>query len=50
MERKENKPAKKFYIELFLSQAMNFQFVYPSERDIIPEFILNALIEKIKEQ
>lgn len=36
--------------QLLLGQLMNFQFVYPSERDLVPEWVINKLIEKVKEQ
>lgn len=35
---------------LLMAQFMSFQFVYPSERDIIPRWLFDALVEKAKEQ
>lgn len=36
--------------ELLLSQLMNFRFVYPSERGIIPKWLMEELITRVKHQ
>ncbi len=35
---------------LLLAQLLNFQFVYPSERDIIPRWLFDELLNRAKEQ
>jgi hypothetical protein len=35
---------------LLMAQVLSFQFVYPSERDIIPRWLFDTLMEKAKEQ
>ncbi len=35
---------------LLLSQVLNFQFVYPTERDIVPKWLFDELIELAKNQ
>jgi predicted nucleotidyltransferase len=35
---------------LLLAQVMSFQFVYPSERDILPRWLVDTLLEKAREQ
>ncbi|QHT69412.1 nucleotidyltransferase family protein [Rhodocytophaga rosea] len=35
---------------LLLAQVLSFQFVYPSERDIIPRWLFDTLMEKAREQ
>lgn len=35
---------------LLLAQLLNFQFVYPSDRDIIPRWLIDELLRKAKEQ
>jgi hypothetical protein len=35
---------------LLFSQLLSFQFVYPSERDIIPRWLFDNLIARAKEQ
>lgn len=35
---------------LLLSALVNFQFVYPSERDIIPRWVFDSLLQKAQEQ
>ncbi|WP_114778847.1 nucleotidyltransferase [Botryobacter ruber] len=36
--------------QLLLAQLLNFQFVYPSERDIIPRWLFDELLMRAKEQ
>lgn len=36
--------------QLLLSQFLNFQFVYPSERDVIPKWLFEELLQRAKEQ
>jgi hypothetical protein len=36
--------------QLVLSQFLNFQFIYPSERDIIPKWLFDNLIKKAIDQ
>ncbi|MCL5783982.1 MAG: nucleotidyltransferase [Patescibacteria group bacterium] len=36
--------------EILLSLILNFRFVYPSERDIIPNWLLEELISRVKYQ
>lgn len=38
------------YWEVLLEQVVNFRFVYPSERDKVPDWLLNELIVRMKEQ
>ena len=35
---------------LLLSQILNFQFIYPSERDIVPEWLVQELLLRAKNQ
>jgi hypothetical protein len=35
---------------LLLSQFLNFQFVYPSERDVVPKWLFEELLERAKDQ
>lgn len=35
---------------LLLSHLLTFQFVYPSERDLVPKHVFDELLEKAKEQ
>lgn len=35
---------------LLLAQFLNFQFIYPSERDLVPKWLFNELIERANEQ
>lgn len=35
---------------LLLAQLLNFQFVYPSDRDIIPRWLFDKLLSKAKDQ
>jgi hypothetical protein len=35
---------------LLLSQIINYQFVYPSERHLIPKWLFNELLERAREQ
>ena len=35
---------------LLLGQLLNFQFVYPSERDMVPKWLFNELLQRSKEQ
>lgn len=36
--------------QLVLAQVMSFQFVYPSERDLIPKWLFDELIKRAQEQ
>ena len=36
--------------QLLLSQLLNFQFVYPSDRDIIPKWVMDELLQRAQEQ
>jgi len=36
--------------QLLLSQLINFQFCYPSQRDLAPRWLMDELLEKAKEQ
>ncbi|MFN3405274.1 MAG: nucleotidyltransferase [Cytophagaceae bacterium] len=35
---------------LLLGQLLNFQFIYPSERDVVPRWLFDDLLERAKEQ
>jgi hypothetical protein len=35
--------------ELFFSELLNFMFVYPSERDIIPRWVIDDLTRRVRE-
>lgn len=36
--------------ELLLSQVINFQFVYPADRDIIPKWLFEELMQRARQQ
>lgn len=36
--------------EILLSHILNFRFIYPSEREIIPKWLLDELLSRVKEQ
>ena len=38
------------YWEVLLIAALNFRFVYPSERDAIPDWLLEELLERLRNQ
>lgn len=38
------------YWEVLLIQLLNFRFIYPSERHLIPRWLLDELIERLKAQ
>lgn len=35
---------------LLLAQFLSFQFVYPSDRDIIPKWLFDELLDRAKDQ
>jgi hypothetical protein len=38
------------YWEVLLIQLLNFRFVYPSERDLVPRWLLEELIGRLNAQ
>jgi len=38
------------YWEVLLMALLNFRFVYPSERDLIPKWIMDELLERLRDQ
>jgi predicted nucleotidyltransferase len=38
------------YWEVLLIALLNFRFVYPSERDVIPQWLMDELLERLKDQ
>jgi hypothetical protein len=38
------------YWEVLLMHLLNFRFVYPSERDCVPRWLMDELIERLKQQ
>ena len=42
--------AMELYWEVLLIQILNFRFIYPTERDLIPRWLFDELIDRIKAQ
>lgn len=42
--------AMELYWEVLLIQVLNFRFIYPTERHIIPRWLFDELIERVKAQ
>ncbi|WP_126173557.1 nucleotidyltransferase family protein [Altericroceibacterium xinjiangense] len=42
--------AMELYWEVLLIQLLNFRFVYPSERDCIPQWLMDELLERVQMQ
>ena len=42
--------AMELYWEVLLIQILNFRFIYPTERDLIPRWIFDELIDRVKAQ
>ena len=42
--------AMELYWEVLLIQILNFRFIYPTERDLIPRWLFDELVERIKAQ
>jgi hypothetical protein len=38
------------YWEVLLIALLNFRFIYPSERDVIPQWLMDELLERLKGQ
>lgn len=38
------------YWEVLLMHVLNFRFIYPTERDLIPRWLFDTLIERIQAQ
>ena len=38
------------YWEVLLINVLNFRFVYPTERDLIPRWLYDELLERLKAQ
>ena len=38
------------YWEVLLIAVLNFRFIYPSERDVIPNWLLSELLERLQKQ
>jgi predicted nucleotidyltransferase len=38
------------YWEVLLIALLNFRFVYPSERDLVPKWLMDELLERLKDQ
>jgi hypothetical protein len=38
------------YWEVLLMALLNFRFVYPSERNVIPKWIMDELLERLRDQ
>lgn len=38
------------YWEVLLMALLNFRFVYPSERDLVPKWLMDELLERLKDQ
>ena len=38
------------YWEVLLIALLNFRFVYPSERDVIPHWLMDELLERLRDQ
>jgi hypothetical protein len=36
--------------EVLLMHLLNFRFVYPSERDVVPPWLMDELLERLKVQ
>lgn len=42
--------AMELYWEVLLIQVLNFRFIYPSERDIVPRWLFDELIDRVNAQ
>ncbi|QPQ55401.1 nucleotidyltransferase family protein [Allosphingosinicella flava] len=42
--------AMELYWEVLLIQVLNFRFIYPTERDLIPRWLFDELIDRVKAQ
>ena len=42
--------ATELYWEVLLIQVLNFRFIYPSERDLIPRWLFDELIDRVQAQ
>src|SRR5690606_8326060 len=42
--------AMELYWEILLIQLLNFRFIYPTERNCVPRWLLEELIERIRAQ
>ena len=42
--------ATELYWEVLLIQILNFRFIYPSERDLIPRWLFDELIDRLRAQ
>ena len=38
------------YWEVLLIALLNFRFVYPSERDLVPQWLLDELLDRLQDQ
>jgi hypothetical protein len=38
------------YCEVLLVALLNFRFIYPSERDVIPKWLMDELLERLRDQ
>ncbi|HEY8593154.1 MAG TPA: nucleotidyltransferase [Sphingomicrobium sp.] len=38
------------YWEVLLMALLNFRFVYPSERDLVPQWLMDELLERLRDQ
>jgi hypothetical protein len=38
------------YWEVLLIALINFRFIYPSERDVVPKWLMDELLERLKDQ